>query len=250
MINDPQAIADILKSPQYDTLLLQKGGYKHIDRNLLRICSEAVRDLELKFGWDDYNRQRHAGRFLDGESLIKGPSLPAVPRPFHSWAEFRMSVFGGMQDMPFEQIEVEYTVTKKHRSDWHDSLNNRIWYQGKGVIANSDAARDLICAAKQNSIHHVFIFTVPNIKCPWPKPRKDGSVMTQEEWCKKEGFDYIYEGEEQAFLQSPRRKWLVENFAKNLPPLPLNNACVLEDLISINLKSFAHKQQQQRATIN
>lgn len=250
MMNDPQAIADILKSPEYDPLLLQKDGYKHIDRNLLRICSDAIREVELKFGWDDYNRQRHAGRFQDGESLIKAPSLPSVPRPFHSWAEFRMSVFGGMQDMPFEQIEVEYTVTKKHRSDWHDSLNNRIWYQGKGVIPNGDAARDLICAARQNSIHHVFIFTVPNIKCPWSRPRKDGSVMTQEEWCKKEGFDYIYEGEEQAFLDSPHRKWLVENFAKNLPPLPLKTARVLEDLISIKPGLFAHKQQQQHVTMN
>lgn len=74
--------------------------------------------------------------------------------------------------------------------------------------------------------------------------------MTQEEWCRKEGFDYIYEGEEQAFLESPRRKWLVENFARNLPPLPLKNPRVLEDLISINSKVFAHKQQQQRVTMN
>lgn len=249
MLNDPQALADLLKAPQYDVLLLEKEGYKRIDRNLLKICADAIKKIELKFEWDNYNRQRHAGRFLEGEAVIKTPSLPAYPRPFHSWSEFRLTVFGGMQDMPFEQIEVEYTVTKKHRSDWTDKLNNRIWYQGKGVIPNLESARDLICAAKQNSIHHVFIFTVPNIKCPWAKPRKDGSTMTQEEWAKKEGFDYIYEGEEKAFLESPRRKWLVENFSKNLPQLPFKTARVLEDSIAINTGFFAHKQQSASVTM-
>lgn len=74
--------------------------------------------------------------------------------------------------------------------------------------------------------------------------------MTLEEWAKKEGFDYIYEGEEMAFLESDRRKWLVANFGKNLPQLPFKSVRVLEDSISVNPALFAHKQQHAHATIN
>lgn len=249
MLNDPQALADLLKAPQYDSLLSEKYGFQKIDRNLLKICSEAIRELELSFKkWNELNQQRFQGKYTDGE-IIKSPSVPRIPQPYSSWAEFRMSVFGGMQEMQYEAIELTFTVEKKHISDWHDSLNNRILYQGKGVISTLDMARDLICVAKQNAVHHVFIFTVPNIHCPWARPRKDGSVMTQEEWAKKEGFDFIYEGQEMEFLKGARRKWLVENFAKNLPPLKLRQARVLEDSISVNPALFAHKQQSASVTM-
>ncbi|WP_179292926.1 hypothetical protein [Pseudomonas fragi] len=38
--------------------------------------------------------------------------------------------------------------------------------------------------------------------------------MTHEEWMKKEGFDYCYQGEEGEFLKSDRYKYLVENVGK------------------------------------
>ncbi|MBH3384026.1 hypothetical protein I5S53_08580 [Pseudomonas juntendi] len=251
MTTDCQALADVLKQPFYRDLLLEKGGYKKIDQNLLRICSDAIRQVELNFPlWNDFNRQRHAGKFLEGESLIKCPSLPPHPRPYRSWAEFRMSVFGAMQEFPYERLEVDYYVKKTHRSDWYDIENNRIWYQGKGVITSSDAARDLKCASEQNNLHQVFIFTVPNIHCPWSKPRVDGSVMTQEEWATKEGFDYTYEHEIGAWLRSERHKYLVENFGRNLPQLSSNKGQSIQSVIAVNSGLFAHKQQQQRVTIN
>ena len=52
-----------------------------------------------------------------------------------------------------------------------------------------------------------------------PRPRKDGSRMTQEEWVKNQKFDYCYQGEEAEFLKSARYKYLVENFGKGLPRL-------------------------------
>lgn len=52
MLNDPQSLADLLKAPQYNCLLLEKDGYKQIDRNLLKICSDAIREIELQFEWN------------------------------------------------------------------------------------------------------------------------------------------------------------------------------------------------------
>ncbi len=251
MTVEHQALADILKQPFYESLLEEKGGYKKIDQNLLKICSDAIREIELGFPlWNDFNRQRHAGKFLDGEALIKMPSLPTYPRPYRSWAEFRMSVFGALQDLPYECLEVNYFVKKTHKSDWYDLDNNRIWYQGKGVINSSDAARDLKCASEQNTIHQVFIFTVPNINCPWSRPRVNGSILTQEEWAVMNGFDYTYENEIGEWLRSDRHKQLVDNFGRHLPQLTAKKGKSIQETIAVNPALFAHKQHVAHATIN
>lgn len=250
---DPYVIIGILKTAENEALLAQPHGYKQIPRALLKLCADAVHEIELTFPWDDYNRQAYARCFLDGESIIKTPELPKYPRPYRSWAEFRVSEFGGMQGFAYEPkgLEVYYYTKHKHVPDWVDPLNNRVWYQGKGVISNLDIARGYIASAKQNSIHHVFIFTVPNIKCPWMirKPRKDGSVMTMEEWCNKEGFDYCYEGQEKTWLNSARRKWLVENTGKDLPQLGEHKHIAYIDELLVNPSLFAHKQQSAHVTM-
>lgn len=39
--------------------------------------------------------------------------------------------------------------------------------------------------------------------------------MTLEEWCKKEGFDFTFEGEEAEFRKTPRYLHLVKTFGKD-----------------------------------
>lgn len=253
MVTDPHLIIQILKSPENEALLLQPYGYRQINRALLQLCADAVHEIELAFPWNDYNRQAYARHFLEGESIMKTPDLPKYPRPYRSWAEFSSSEFGGMQGFAYEPkgLEVYFYVKHKHVPDWVDPLNNRVWYQGKGVISNLESARSYIASAKQNCITHVFIFTVPNIQCPWliRKPRKDGSVMTLEEWCDKEGFDYCYKGQEGEWIKSERRAWLVENTGINLPQLGNHKQTEYIDKLIVDAALFAHKQQVAHGTM-
>lgn len=120
-------------------------------------------------------------------------------------------------------------------------------YEGKGVIANLETARKYICAAKQNHIHIVFIFSNRDIKCPWVKPRVDGTSMTMEALATKQGFDWCYEGQEGAFRESECYRWLVQSFGRNLPSLK-------EQLgmgkINAHPGFFAHKQESAHPEFN
>ena len=250
MFADPQMIANILKKPQYVELLKKANGYKEIDSNLLELCSEAIHAVELSFGdkWNLLNKQRN-GEVRPGDTIISGPSFPPHPQPFSSWSEFRMTVFGALNGFPYESHVVDVWIKKRHVSDWVDINNNRIWYQGKGAIRNADQARELILAAEQNCLHQVFIFTVPNINCVWSKPRKDGKIMTQEDWAEKQGFDYTYETEVRDWLQSERHHELVENFGRHLPQLENRTTRTLQEVLFNNPALFAHKQQSAHVTM-
>ena len=115
--------------------------------------------------------------------------------------------------------KVKYVIEHTYQPDWVDALNDRIFYEAKGVIPTLADAAKYRAVAKSNNVHFIFILQEKDIICPFSRPRKDGSRMTHEEWLKKEGFDYCYQGEEAEFLKSARYKWLVENFGKGLPRL-------------------------------
>lgn len=245
---DPQKIADIFKSDSYAKHFQKPHGYLNVDNELLKLCADACYEVEQAFPWNDYNRQAYQRKFEDGESIIKTPDLPRYPRPYRSWSEFRMGHFGGMKGFDYEPsaYKIPYYVEHSYQPDWIDPLNDRIVYEGKGVIADLETARKYICAAKQNHIHIVFIFSNRNIKCPWVKPRVDGTSMTMEDWAKKQGFDYCYEGQEAAFRKSDRYKWLVQNFGRNLPSLKEQLSV---DGMNSHPGFFAHKQQSASVTM-
>lgn len=245
---DPQKVADIFKSESYTKHFQKPHGYLSVDNELLKLCADACYQVEQAFPWNDYNRQAYQRKFEDGESIIKTPDLPRYPRPYRSWSEFRLGHFGGMKGLDYEPAayKIPYYVEHNYQPDWIDPLNDRIVYEGKGVIADLETARKYINVAKQNCLHIIFIFSHRDIKCPWARPRVDGSVMTMEEWASKEGFDYCYEGQESAFRESERYKWLVQNVGRNLPSLKEQ---LVSEKISTRPGFFAHKHQSANVTM-
>ncbi|MBX8497787.1 hypothetical protein [Pseudomonas cichorii] len=245
---DPQKVADIFKTEYCFSKFKTEDGYLQLDKDLLLLCAQACYQVEQAFHWNDYNRQAYARKFEEGESIIKTPDLPRYPHPFKSWSEFRMGYFGGMKGLEYEPAgyKLPYYVEHVYQPDWVDDRNDRIIFEGKGVITDLENTRKYINVARQHNVHFVFIFSHRNIKCPWRTPRKDGTTMTLEEWAAKEKFDYCYEGQESAFRESERYKWLVNNFGRNLPSLK-------EQLGMGKMNShpgfFAHKQQSASVTM-
>lgn len=248
MMLDPQRIANKLKSDHHDKLLAVKHGYLKIDRDLLELCAHACYEIEQGHPWNEYNRQHYRHSFQDGESIIRAPDLPRIPKPFRSWSEFREKVFGGMQDCEYEPSDYRMPVVIEASwlPDFVDPFNDRICYDVKGVISDLHAAKKFIRAAEQNNVHIVFIFSHRDIKCVWSSPRVDGSTMTQEEWAAKEGFSYCYEGEAAKFRNSDRYKALVKEFGKGYGTLKDQLA---RTGIKVTLPIFAHKQLAANVTM-
>jgi hypothetical protein len=196
-------------------------GFQNVDPGLLELITDTCIAALKKVDWNAYNDQRYGRKPIPIDDVIFLPSLPPVPKPYRSWPEVHISKFGGLKGLEYEpkSHKVKYVIEHTYQPDWVDALNDRIFYEAKGVIPTLSDARKYRAVAKINNVHFIFILQERNIICPFSRPRKDGSRMTHEEWLKKEGFDYCYQGEEAEFLKSARYKWLVENIGKGLPRL-------------------------------
>lgn len=200
---------DLLKDPSsIDPELLHK---------LTLTCISALKKVD----WNEYNEQRYGRKPVTIDEVVFAPDLPPCPKPFRSWPEAFVMLYGGLQDLAYEpkEYKMKYTTEHTYQPDSIDILNDRIIYEIKGVIPTLTDAKKYREVAKCNGVHFIFIFQEKNIICPFSRARKDGSRMTQEEWCKKEKFDYCYVGEEEQFRNSARYKWLVANIGKGLPKL-------------------------------
>lgn len=198
-----------------------REDYRNIDLDTLKVITEACLVALSKVQWNAYNEQRFGRKPVTVDEVIFLPSLPPQPKPFRSWPEVHIGLFGGLKDLEYEpkSHKVNYVVEHTYQPDWVDANNDRVFYEAKGIIPTQADAAKYRSVADCNDVHFVFILQERNIICPFARPRKDGSRMTHEEWIKKEGFDYCYQGEEGEFLKSARYKYLVENFGKGLPRL-------------------------------
>ncbi len=193
----------------------------NIDPELLHRLTLTCLHALKKVDWNEYNEQRYGRKPVALEEVVFAPDLPPCPKPFRSWPEAFVMLFGGLQGLQYEpkHYKLKYVTEHTYQPDSIDPNNDRLIYEIKGVIPTLVDAKKYREVAKSSHVHFIFIFQGRNIICPFSRARKDGSRMTQEEWCKKEGFDYCYVGEETAFRNSDRYKWLVENFGKGLPSL-------------------------------
>lgn len=196
-------------------------GFDNIDPATLELITDTCIAALKKVDWNSYNEQRYGRRPVPIDDVIFLPSLPPVPKPYRSWPEVHISRFGGLKGLEYEpkSHKVKYVIEHTYQPDWVDSLNDRIFFEAKGVIPTLADAAKYRAVAKHNDVHFIFILQEKDIVCPFARPRKDGSRMTHEEWIKKEGFDYCYQGEEGEFLKSARYKYLVEHVGKGLPRL-------------------------------
>lgn len=196
-------------------------GYDNVDLETLKLITEMCLTALRKVHWNEYNEQRFGRKPVTVDEVIFLPSLPPHPKPFRSWPEVHIGLFGGLKDLEYEpkSHKVSYIVEHTYQPDWVDASNDRIFYEAKGIIPTQADAAKYRSVADCNDVHFVFILQERNIICPFARPRKDGSRMTHEEWVKNQKFDYCYQGEEAEFLKSARYKYLVENFGKGLPRL-------------------------------
>lgn len=196
-------------------------GFQNIDPGLLEVITETCIAALKKVKWNDYNEQRYGRKPVPITDVIFLPALPPVPKPYRSWPEVHISLFGGLKGLEYEpkSHKVNYVIEHTYQPDWVDTLNDRLFYEAKGVIPTLADAAKYRAVAKANNVHIIFILQEKDIICPFSRPRVDGSRMTQEQWITKEKFDYCYQGEEAEFLKSARYKWLVENIGKGLPTL-------------------------------
>jgi hypothetical protein len=196
--------------------LMKPWGYKELDRGLLYNMGLTCLHALHKVNWNAYNAQHYNGQVVTVDEVIFLPDLPPVPKPYRSWPEAFIMIFGGLQDCEYEPKEhkLKYVVEHVYSPDSVDPENNKIVFEIKGVIPTLEDARKYKTVAQQNGVHIVFILQEKGIICPWSRPRKDGSRMSQEEWIADKGFDFCYQGEEEAFRKTAKYRKLVETFGK------------------------------------
>lgn len=213
LVRLPQLI-DMTEVDDIRRELLQ--GFQNVDPGRLELITDTCLASLKKVDWNTYNDQRYGRKPIPIDDVVFLPSHPPVPKPYRSWPEVHIAKFGGLKGLEYEpkSHKVKYVIEHTYQPDWVDALNDRIFYEAKGVIPTLADAAKYRAVAKSNNVHFIFILQEKDIICPFSRPRKDGSRMTHEEWMKKEGFDYCYQGEEGEFLKSDRYKYLVENVGK------------------------------------
>lgn len=207
-----QQIFRIFESEPNVGLLSKKDGYKEIDPDMLSLLTRVCLDELARVDWNSYNRQRYGGVAVAREDVIKLPALPRPPRPFRSWPEFSEFVYGGLSDIKYEpeEYKLAYRVEHTYLPDGVDINNDRVIFEQKGVLSSIEEARKYVHIAKQCGVHFIFVFQEKGIACPWLQPKKDGTVTTQEEWCRKNGFSVTFLGELTAFRKSSEYQRIIK----------------------------------------
>ena len=207
---------DMTEVDEVRACLLKPWGFRDIDRDHLRNIAETCLIALHKVEWNELNAQRFNNKVVARDEVIFQPALPPVPKPYRSWPEAYIMIFGGLQDCEYEPKEAKYKYVVEHtyQPDSVDPQNPRIVFEIKGVIPTLNDAKKYRSAAEQNGIYIIFILQEKNIICPWSRPRTNGTRMTLEEWMTKEKFEYCYQGEEEAFRSTDKYKRLVATFGK------------------------------------
>lgn len=207
---------DMTEVDEVRNCLLKPWGFRDIDRDHLRNISETCLIALHKVEWNEHNAQRFNNKVVTRDEVIFQPALPPVPKPYRSWPEAHIMIFGGLQDCEYEPkaSKFKYVTEHTYQPDSVDPDNSKIVFEIKGVIPTLADAKKYRCVAEQNGLYIIFILQEKNIICPWSRPRTNGTRMTLEEWMQKEKFEYCYQGEEEAFRSTEKYKKLVATFGK------------------------------------
>ena len=119
------------------------------------------------------------------------------------------NALGPFSRYPANRTKLPYTIPKTYEVDGHIPDTN-IYIEYKPVIESQDQCRKFREVCLQNNVAILFVFIKRDISLWWNNPRKDGSVITQEQWSdfqrnKKTDpvpFYYTFEDEAEEFLES------------------------------------------------
>lgn len=114
-------------------LFLKLNGYKSADLDLIYKTGMACRYAGQNFNWNERNDQVFGRKPVTFEEALFPPELPPVPKPFRSWLEVMVSLFGGLNDCEYEprKYKMKYVTEHTYQPDWVDSLNDRLVWEGK-----------------------------------------------------------------------------------------------------------------------
>lgn len=185
---------------------------KSLGRSELLDISYLIKEAQSLVDFNEYNRLRNAPPPLpDGL-----PKLPKPPLPYSSWFELRMFM-GTLKNLPYEPQKLDYTLHKRYTPDSIIPGTNLL-VELKGSFEKNDNGK-YEAISKQNDVGFIFIFQQPKTEIAWKKPRKDGTRLSNEEWCEyhnKRGlpFYYCFEDTARTFFTSALFKSIRNSHAK------------------------------------
>jgi len=120
------------------------------------------------------------------------------PHPYKSWLEYRLFAIGALKDVPYEPEVLPYTQKiDRKRKYTPDGVKGDVIIEVKGRFRTRDEAEKYKSVrANYPDKTLVFVFARRGVKFLGAKKRKDGSLFTLEEWCKREGFPCCFEGDD------------------------------------------------------
>ena len=117
-------------------------------------------------------------------------------RPYRSALEKRIAkkISEGYQYEP-KGVFIDYKMPHRYKPDFVHPKQPNILIEVKGYFRTSSEASKYVCIKRDNPEKEiVFIFNnsfkKAHSNC---RPRKDGTVLTLQEWCSKNGFLYYDE---------------------------------------------------------
>lgn len=164
--------------------------------------------------WNTYNelkRTGFSGFYTICDGFLKAPHTPA--------GQYISSGFEAhlIHNTPFRHALYEpkgsalkFWEEKEYRPDFVSRLAPWIMFEAKGVLRTREEANKYLRIIEQHPDKVlIFILMKPNTRLPYQKPRKDGSKMTMEEWCDKNGIMYCYPHNAAEFLKSSKYQALL-----------------------------------------
>jgi hypothetical protein len=124
VVNKPLMI-NMGETDEIRRLLMTPFGYKNIDNKLLRRITLMYVPALHKIDWNEYNSQHYCGKIVTIDEAIFLPDLPPVPRPYRSWPEAFVMIFGGLQGLEYESKQHKKRYVTEHAYNPDSVADNR-----------------------------------------------------------------------------------------------------------------------------
>lgn len=111
---DVPALINMGEVMEVRNLFMKLNGYKNADLDLIYKTGMACRYAGQKFNWNERNDQVFGRKPVPLEEALFPPELPPVPKPFRSWLEVMVSLFGGMRDCEYEPKHYKLSYVTEH----------------------------------------------------------------------------------------------------------------------------------------
>ncbi|HCG7104085.1 TPA: hypothetical protein NJ322_005038 [Vibrio parahaemolyticus] len=169
--------------------------------------SYAVKEAQKHVDWNALAKKAHRPPKATKPKIIQRP--PSINgQRFDSHFELRL-LTGPLSIYGENRIKIPYVFERQYEPDGAIPCTN-ILIECKPVIEGPETCRKLRQVCLQSKSAMLIIFSERGTGMHWNMPRKDGSVITQEEWCekqrkkKKDRVDiyYTFEDECEEFLKS------------------------------------------------